>query len=309
MKATLLFLALLTIPILLFQPVSQASATVPVQTDDGLDPVNLIFTGSAPASWVAQNFKGWNSNLCSEPQKALNGRTYDFNLETPDTRNQAPPCWGPRYHVRIWDMGTDPVLGQWSIGAGHYEHTECSFFIFCHHVIDSWEQAEALVRSTFTNGTVALSISNYSLNNSRLYQGVYNDGSATMIRLSPTNLYSLTFSEVGLPAHTPWSVTLNGTSSFSTDESIGVRMPTGAYSFTVGEVSGYRANVSSGSFTLTGNRVISLRFVSTQALESVASQPSVEFFLVATIITLSMVVATSVFKRVRGRKKSTELGV
>ncbi len=304
MKTTLVLLALLTIPILLSQPVAQSSVTVPVQTDDGLDPVNLVFTGSAPASWVAQNLNGWNSSPCSEP-KTLHGRTYDFNMETPDTRNQAPPCWGPRYHIRIWDMGTDPVLGHWSIGAVHHEHTECSFIIVCHHVIDSWGQAEALVRSTFASGTVALSISNYTLNNSGFYQGAYNDGNAALIQLSPTNLYPVTFLETGLPAHTPWSVTLNETTSSSTNGNITIRSPKGIYSFTIGDVPGYHPDVSSGSFNLTGNRMVSVRFISTQTLESVASQPSVEFFLLATVVAWSVVFGATVFKRVQSRRKKS----
>ncbi len=263
--------------------------------------MNLIFAGFAPASWVAQNFHGWNSSPCSEP-KTLNGRSYDFNMETQGD------CWGTRFHVRIWDMGTDPVLGQWSVGAVHHEHVECTFYIFsCHHVIDSWEQAEALVRSTFANQPVVVSITGYPLNNSRLYQGIYNDGNATMIRLSPTSLYPVTFAETGLPVHTPWSVTLNGTTGSSTGGNITMRSPKGAYSYTVGEVQGYQADASSGSFNLTGDRVVSVRFVSTQTFGGVAGQPSVEFFIVTTIVAWSLVASAAVFTKVL-RKKDTEAG-
>jgi len=297
LKTTLALLALLlAIPLLFSLPVAQASAVVPTQTDDGLDPVNLIFTGAAPAAWVAQNLNGWNPSSCSEP-KILNGRTYDFNLETQGT------CWGTRYHIRIWDMGTDPVLGQWSIGAVHHEHVECTLYIFsCHHVIDSWEQAEALVRSTFASGTVALSISNYPLNNSGLYQGIYNDGNATLIRLANTSLYPVTFLERGLPAHTPWSVTLNGTTSSSTDGNITIRSPKGEYSFRIVDVPGYRADVLTGSFNLTGNRMISIRFTSTQTFESMVSQPSVEFFLLATVGGWSGVFGAAALVGVRRRR-------
>ncbi len=303
-----LVLVILSIPLLLSQPVVHASVNIPVQTDDGLDPVNLVFTGSASASWVAQNLQGWNPTPCSEP-KTLDGKTYDFNMETPDTRNQAPPCWGPRYHIRIWDMGTDPVLGHWSIGAAHYEHTECSLTIsLCHHVIDSWERAEARIRATFASGTVALSISSYPLNNSGRYQGIYNDGNATMIQLSPTNLYSVTFQETGLPEHTPWSVILNGTTRSSTDGNITVRSQKGAYSFTVGAVPGYRADVSTGDFNLTENRTVPIRFTSTQTIESVVDQPGVQLFLITTAAAWSAVAGAVVFKRVRkGRMKASEI--
>ena len=105
-------LALLFIPVIVYYPV-HALPVIPSQTDDRLDPINLVFTGYAPASWVAQNLQGWNTSPCSEP-KIIDGQTYDVNMETPDTRGQVPPCWGPRYHIRIWDMGDDPVLGRWS---------------------------------------------------------------------------------------------------------------------------------------------------------------------------------------------------
>src|SRR5262249_42171607 len=153
----------------------------------------------------------------------IDGQTYDVNMETPDTRGQVPPCWGPRYHIRIWDMGDDPVLGRWSVGAVHYEHSECTSLLSCHHVIDSWEQAEALIPSLFGSGNVALSITSLPLNSSRLYQGVYNDGNATVIQLSPTRLHSVTFQETGLPANTPWSINMNGTTSSSTNPNITVR--------------------------------------------------------------------------------------
>ncbi len=294
-----MILALVLVPVLLSSIPVHGGASVPTQTDDGLDPVNVIFTGYAPASWVAQNLQGWNSSPCSEP-KILGGRTYDVNMETPDTRSQVPPCYGPRYHIRVWDMGTDPVLGHWSIGAVHHEHTECTLRIFfCHHVIDSWEQAEHLVRSTFVNSSVTLSISSLQLNNISLYQGIYNDGNATLIQLSPTNLYSVIFQEAGLPANTPWSVTLNGTTSSSTVGNITVKTRKADYSFTVGNVPGFVADISSGNFTLSGNRIVPIRFTSTRILDRIASDRGVEFFLIVTAAAWSTVGAAVIIRKRR----------
>ncbi len=221
-------------------------------------------------------------------------------METPDTRGQIPPCYGPRYHLRIWDMGTDPVLGHWSIGAVHHEHTECTLRIFfCHHVIDSWEGAETLVRSTLINSSVTLSISSLQLNNTGLYQGIYNDGNATLIQLAPTNLYSVTFQEAGLPANTPWSITLNGTTSSSIDGNITIKTQKADYSFTIGNVPGYVADVSSGNFTLSGNRIVPVKFTSIQSLDRIANDRGVEFFLIATAAAWSTVGGALIVKKRR----------
>jgi len=296
-------LALLFIPVLLSHP-AQATPPIPSQTDDGLDPINLIFTGYAPAAWVAQNLMGWNTSPCSEP-KTLDGNAYDLNMETPDTRGQLPPCRGPRYHIRIWDMGTDPLFGQWSIAAVHYEHTECTKLVSCHHVIDSWESAEALVRSTFAGGNVALSITSLSLNNSRLYQGIYNDGNATMIQLSPTRVYSVTFQETGLPANTPWSISMNGTTSSSTVQNITVRSREAAYSYKIGSVPGYESDSSSGKFNLTANRVITIQFTSTRALQLAADERSMILLLTTGGVAWALVPVAAVVKTLRKRWKNS----
>ena len=296
-------LALLFIPVLLSHPV-QATPPIPSQTDDGLDPINLIFTGYAPAAWVAQNLMGWNTSPCSEP-KTLDGKAYDVNMETPDTRGQLPPCRGPRYHIRIWDMGTDPLLRQWSIAAVHSEHTECTRLVSCHHVIDSWEKAEALVRSTFAGGNVALSITSLSLNNSRLYQGIYNDGNATMIQLSPTRVYSVTFQETGLPANAPWSISMNGTTSSSTSPNITVRSREAAYSYKVGNVPGFVPESLTGNFNLTTNRIILVKFTSTRAIQEAADQRSMLLLLGTSGAAWSIVAGVAVVKTVLTRRKSS----
>ncbi len=137
-----------------------AVPSIPITTDDNLDPITLVFTGYAPSWWVASNIADWSdSAYCSGP-KTVNGNEFNYTLEHPDPAGIA--CFGPRNHVRIWDMGYSPVYGQWSIGAAHHEHTVCD--PLCHHVIDSWERAEADVRSAFTitlsepNGTYTFTI-------------------------------------------------------------------------------------------------------------------------------------------------------
>jgi hypothetical protein len=375
LKTGLIVLALLNISLFLPHLAVHATASIPARTDDGLDPVNLIFTGYAPAWWVAQNLNGWNPTLCSLP-KTLDGKNYNFTLETPNTISQSPACWGPRYHIRIWDMGTDPVFGHWSIGAVHHEHSECAYIIYCHHVVDGWENAEALARSTFLDGTSALSVINYRLNNAGLFQGIINDGNATLIQLSPPhrvtfaeaglrpgtswsatlngqtlsnssstirffepngtytynigtvagyNLsagtgslsvqgsdvqqsavftsagYAVTFVGTGLPAGTGWSVTLNGKTIFSVDNTIVFVQPQGTYSYTIGSVQGYGADPSSGSIIVAGNSSKSVRFTPTRTIESVLGQSGVLSFLLVTIVAWVLVFVTAAFVKFRKR--------
>src|SRR3989442_10840716 len=226
-----------------------AISSIPVQTDDNLDPITLVFTGYAPSWWVASNVAHWSdSAYCSGP-KTVNGNEYNYTLEHPDP--SATPCYGPRDHVRIWDMGYSPVYGQWSIGAAHHEHTVCD--PLCHHVIDSWERAEADVRSAFTRGQATLSISNITLGNAAYYQAVFNDANATGIQLrSSSAQYPVVFNENGLSNRTSWSVTMNGTTLTSEHPDITFSEPNGTYSFTVGSPQGYSASPSSGTIKVGG---------------------------------------------------------
>jgi len=235
-------------------PQPQASAHVaisgiPIQTDDNLDPITLVFTGYAPSWWVASNIADWSdSAYCSGP-KTVNGNAYNYTLEHPDPTGIA--CFGPRDHIRIWDMGYSPVYGQWSIGAAHHEHTVCD--PLCHHVIDSWERAEADVRSAFAGGQAILSISNITLGNAAYYQGVFNDGNATRIQLrSSSAQYPVVFNENGLSNRTSWSVTMNGTTLTSEHPDITFSEPNGTYSFTIATPRGYSASASSGTINVDG---------------------------------------------------------
>jgi len=226
-----------------------AISSIPITTDDNLDPITLVFTGYAPSWWVASNIADWSdSAYCSGP-KTVNGNAYNYTLEHPDPTGIA--CFGPRDHVRIWDMGYSPVYGQWSIGAAHHEHTVCD--PLCHHVIDSWERAEADVRSAFTRGQATLSISNITLGNAAYYQGVFNDGNATGIQLrSSSAQYPVVFNENGLSNRTSWSVTMNGTTLTSEHPDITFSEPNGTYSFTVGAPQGFSLSPSSGTISVDG---------------------------------------------------------
>lgn len=75
--------------------------------------------------------------------------------------------------------------------------------------------------------------------------------------------YTVTFSESGLSSGTSWSVTLNASTVASTGASIVFSETNGAYPYTVVPVSGYTANPSSGSVTVSGaDQTVSITFSS-----------------------------------------------
>ncbi len=223
--------------------------SIPIVTDDGQDPINLIFTGYAPSWWVASNMVGWSdSAYCSGP-KTVDGKAYNYTLEHPDPTGF--PCGGPRDHIRIWDMGYSPFFGEWSIASAHHERTV--LLPLPHHVIDNWTRAESDARSSFLGGQGTVSISSYTLANAGYYQGVFYDGNATMVQLKPlSGHYPVIFSENGLGNQTTWSVTLNGTAVSSSRPDIVFGESNGTYQFTVGVPSGFNASPSSGTIVVNG---------------------------------------------------------
>jgi hypothetical protein len=67
--------------------------------------------------------------------------------------------------------------------------------------------------------------------------------------------YTVTFTEIGLPSDSSWSVTLNGAQTYARAASIGFPETNGTYAFEVGVVTGYTATPSSGAVTVDGRIV------------------------------------------------------
>ncbi len=64
--------------------------------------------------------------------------------------------------------------------------------------------------------------------------------------------YPVTFAESGLPVGTTWSVTLNGTTLTSSSTTVVFFETNGVYAFSVGAVSNYTSNLTSGHVTVSG---------------------------------------------------------
>jgi hypothetical protein len=67
--------------------------------------------------------------------------------------------------------------------------------------------------------------------------------------------FSVTFSEAGLPAGTPWTVTVNGSISASTTSAISFWEGNGSYPYSIGGIPGYTTEPSSGAVEVNGSAV------------------------------------------------------
>jgi parallel beta-helix repeat protein len=114
----------------------------------------------------------------------------------------------------------------------------------------------------------------------------------------PPILYSVTFTESGLPSGTSWNVTFNGTTSSSSSSTItftGVN--NGTYSYTVGSAAGYTASPSTGSVTVNGadvNQQITFTII-----------PEFTSPLILPLFAITTLLAAFAFKKKRSEKGVT----
>jgi len=84
----------------------------------------------------------------------------------------------------------------------------------------------------------------------------------------PPSVYEITFTESGLPKGTNWSVTFNGTTKYSTLNSISFYAKNGTYYYSIKMISGYSVNPSYGSINVSGADITeSISFSQTLAEE------------------------------------------
>ena len=75
------------------------------------------------------------------------------------------------------------------------------------------------------------------------------------VQPGPGATYGLSFSETGLPAGTPWSVTVPPYFLQTTEASVTALVPNGTYAFGIGSVPGYYADPSGGTVSVAGTPV------------------------------------------------------
>jgi len=102
-------------------------------------------------------------------------------------------------------------------------------------------------------------------------------------------------------------MSMNGTTSSSTIQNITVRSREAAYSYKIGSVPGYEPDSSSGEFNLTANRVITIQFTSTRALQLAADERSMILLLTTSGVAWSLVAVAAVVKTLRKRRSDSQL--
>ncbi|EQD33651.1 thermopsin precursor, partial [mine drainage metagenome] len=114
------------------------------------------------------------------------------------------------------------------------------------------------------NGSYAYTVSTQNKNYAPSYISPFTvNGAPVSVPVTFSKvLYKVTFTEVGLPAGSNWSVTLNGTTSSSTSSSISFMEPNGTYSFTLSTTNPAYGPLSTSSFTVSGAvKSVSVTFV------------------------------------------------
>lgn len=134
---------------------------------------------------------------------------------------------------------------------------------------------------------------------------------ASVPKLIPFSLvsYTVTFMESGLPSGTNWSVTAEEVTHNSTGATVVFNEPNASYTFTVGSVSGYAANRSSGSVRVNGTNVsVLLAFTSLSKAPAILGLPAEEGYAlvggIVAVVAAALVVAV-ILPRQRGRTKRT----
>jgi len=115
-----------------------------------------------------------------------------------------------------------------------------------------------------------------------------------------TSLYTITFTESGLPSGTSWSVTFNGKTETSTTNTISFTEPNGTYSFSISSISGYSVSPSSGSITVKGTNISqNITFTSV----TTTTPPSSNDYLIYIIIAVVVIAAAIGVVVAMGRRK------
>jgi hypothetical protein len=169
------------------------------------------------------------------------------------------------YNVSFNETGLPPGI-SWSVSLGNVpQTTNTSLIVFRE-----------------PNGSYNVSVPNVSGYRVGGYPSMVTvQGSARIVHLSWSAIFTVTFFENGLPSGANWSVSLNGTGGYSTGTAVRFNATDGQYPYTVGTVSGYVATPARGNVSVTGaNETVRVTF----APNSPTSPPSLEAFVVVGVI-------------------------
>ncbi len=107
-------------------------------------------------------------------------------------------------------------------------------------------------------------------------------------------MYSVSFTESGLPSGTSWSVTLNGLTETSMNSTIMFKVPYGTYTYSISIPSGYKTSKPSGTITTNQSSTsvsIVVSATSTSSTTVPPTQTSSNYYLLIVIIAVIVVIA------------------
>lgn len=119
-------------------------------------------------------------------------------------------------------------------------------------VVNGWSLSGSILGLGYQGGNYWVNYGDISLPFGTPYgQLPYDNGGLIVsggdnVPLTPTPLYTVTFTETGLPSGTTWSVTFDGVTTSSSTSSIVFWQLDGTYAYTVGSVTGFTASPSIG---------------------------------------------------------------
>lgn len=152
-----------------------------------------------------------------------------------------------RYSLDVRESGL-PAGYNWTVSVYNNEyHTTSS------SIVTSLYNGSYLMTVTGSGGYHAVNFTNI----------VTISGKNTSITIEfSKSLFLIYFNETGLPAGTPWSVSINGTVSNSTGSSISFVLPYGTYTYRVLKVNGFFTTPVNGTIFLDSNTTIVIPFLS-----------------------------------------------
>ena len=201
----------------------------------------------------------------------------------------------PGQYSLIFSESGLPSGTNWSVAVGTRAHTSTGSTISFIEVNGTYSYTAGAVAGytpTPSSGIVTINSVNKTV-------------SLTFVPSTPAT-YAVTFSESGLAAGTPWSVTLNSLTMVGTTMNLVFEEPEELYHFTIGPVRGYTATPSSGSVTVNGSSVgVFIIFTSTPVSGEANQTPGIlglpgyaGYALIGTLVVLVVIaVALAAVKR------------
>jgi hypothetical protein len=158
------------------------------------DPLNLVFTGNAEVSRVAEIFANrlfppeldWQSTVVLLSNCAKTHWTYVRRGDVHDfcgmryTIAMGGCLSNPRCHIRLFDGGYDEELGEFTLANVHYEHLDLSKV---NHIVTDWDRSQAFVQHLFEAVPYCRSVRLERFQPEERIQNVPHDGLATVVEL------------------------------------------------------------------------------------------------------------------------------